>query len=436
MHFLLGYDSIRVMYDNDQLRAHVERIRASGVLGRSPLIRQLFDYLIECSLTGKAPKEIEVAVDVFGKEASFDVSQDAMVRVYIHKLRRKLDEFYAGPGSSEPARIVMPKGAYRFVLEPVEALEEPAVPLPPARQRRWRPWLVGALVTSLVLNVVILLTTYSGVGKPRDELHTVRKNPVWSKLLDGRPIVVVVGDYYIFGESDPASMEVKRMVREFDINSRTELEGYLKAHPEMEDRYLDLELAYLPTAAAFALRDVMPVLAAAGPRVRVALMSDLRPATIKSSHIVYLGYISGLGSLQELVFAASRFSVGDTYDELIDRVTNRHYVSELAGPLRDESKYYEYGYFSTFTGPDDNQIVIIAGTRDIAVMDVAEAVTRPSRLAALTKQSNGQASFEGLYEVYGMENMNLDGKLLVVSKLDTAKIWNERSNAPNIHASR
>jgi len=72
------------MLDTDQLHAHAERIRASGVLGRSRLTRRLFDFLIDCSLTGKAPKEIEVAIDVFGKDARFDVSQDAMVHVHAH----------------------------------------------------------------------------------------------------------------------------------------------------------------------------------------------------------------------------------------------------------------------------------------------------------------------------------------------------------------
>src|SRR5215470_10743981 len=111
------------MSDPELLRAHADRIRESGVLGRSPLMQRLFDFLLDRTLSGKAPKEIEVAVDAFGKGADFDVSQDAMVRVYIHKLRRKLEEFYGGSGASEPVRLSIPKGEYRFV---VEAAEPPA----------------------------------------------------------------------------------------------------------------------------------------------------------------------------------------------------------------------------------------------------------------------------------------------------------------------
>src|SRR5688572_2748099 len=107
--------------DAEQLRASAERIRASGVLGRSPLMQKLFDFLIECSLAGRAPKEIEVAVDALGRGADFDVTQDAMVRVYVHKLRRKLEEYYAGPGARDAQRLTIPKGEYRFALETVTA---------------------------------------------------------------------------------------------------------------------------------------------------------------------------------------------------------------------------------------------------------------------------------------------------------------------------
>ena len=43
------------------LRAEADRLRAGGALGRSTLLTQLFDYLTECSIEGRAPKEIEAA---------------------------------------------------------------------------------------------------------------------------------------------------------------------------------------------------------------------------------------------------------------------------------------------------------------------------------------------------------------------------------------
>ena len=403
------------MSDPAQLREHANRIRASGVLGRSALMLRLFDFLLECSLAGKAPKEIEVALDAFGKGAEFDVSQDAMVRVYVHKLRRKLEEFYSGAGTSEAVRLSIPKGEYRFAVESVVAAPE----APPSRKR----WLMLGLLASLVVNAVVLLSGYLRPSEPHEDIQDVRHSPVWSPILDDdRTIFVVVGDYYIFGETDD-SMEVKRLVREFSINSPQDLEKHLKVHPDLADRYMDLELAYLPTAAAFELRDVLPVLASANKRVRVVPMSQLNPAVIKSAHVIYVGYLSGLGILRDIVFNGSRFAVGESYDEIVDRTTHKRYVSQAATPARGDEQFHDYGYFATFSGPSGNRVVIIAGTRDVGAMHMSETVTSRRGLDALLAKAGKAPGFEALYEVYGMDRLNLDGRLLLESPLDSANIW-------------
>ncbi len=412
--------------DPEMLRAGAERIRTSGVLGRSPLMQKLFDFLIECSLAGRAPKEIEVAVDALGRGGDFDVTQDAMVRVYIHKLRRKLDEYYAGPGAQERVRLSVPKGEYRFAIESVAAAVEPAAVTgePPAgRAAARRKWLAGALAASVLVNLAIAAVLLLRSGEPPDEFREVRSSPVWSKMLnDDRSIFIVVGDYYIFGETDETS-EVRRLVREFEVNSPQDLERYLKRNPDAAARYLDLELAYLPTSSAFALRNLMPVLTAANRRVRLVTTSELNPGVLKSAHIIYVGYLSGLGMLGDLVFAGSRFAVGETFDELVDRNTKKRYISQAAMPPRDDTKYRDYGYFATFSGPSGNQIMVIAGTRDLALMQTSEALTSGKSLAALSQSAGDAPEFEALYEVYGMDRLNLDGKLLLTSKVDSSSIW-------------
>src|ERR1700743_2481588 len=76
------------------LKHAAERIQRAGALGESR-VRRLFDYLLATSLAGRSPKEIAIAMDVFGKGTDFDVGNDALVRVYIHKLRKALHEFHS-----------------------------------------------------------------------------------------------------------------------------------------------------------------------------------------------------------------------------------------------------------------------------------------------------------------------------------------------------
>ena len=437
------------MSDPESLQALAHRIRETGALGRSQLIRKLFDFLIECSATGRAPKETEVAIEVFGKDTGFDVAQDAMVRVYVHKLRRKLEEYYSAAGLGAPFQLTIPKGAYRIVVherdatpaivedlaEPPPALVSgtalsvaPSPALPPPRAPR--RWLLAVLAASVVINLGLAGGLFWHTPRAAAPANPVRSSAVWSRMLDsGRPLWIVLGDYYIFAETD-RNMEVQRLVREFSINSANDLDQYLKLHPEFADRYQDMQLNYLPPSAAYALKDLLPLLADVNTRARVVLASELTPEMLKSSDVIYIGYLSGMGMLSDLVFNGSRFQVGDSFDVLIDRSSGKHYISQAALPVPGEQTYHDIGYFATFAGPSGNQIMIVAGTRDVAVRRMAESITRADSLQQLMTRSGNQRSFEALYDVFAMNGTDLNGTLLLTGKIDTTRIWTDEATAP------
>src|SRR5687768_14859090 len=98
------------MLEREQLSEAAERFRASGSLGKPGPLSRLFDFLLARTLAGEAPKEIEIALEVFGKSPTFDVSQDAVVRVYVHKLRRRLDDFFGKDTQAASGRLTIPKG--------------------------------------------------------------------------------------------------------------------------------------------------------------------------------------------------------------------------------------------------------------------------------------------------------------------------------------
>jgi hypothetical protein len=233
-----------------------------------------------------------------------------------------------------------------------------------------------------------------------------------------------VGDYYIFGELGN-DLNVQRLVREFSVNSRDDLLEFQMMYPDRGNRYVDMELRYLPTSAAHALARVMPILSpssAAERRVRVVLSSQLTPGMLKTADIVYVGYLSALGPLMEPVFAGSRFSVGESFDEIIDDQTGKHYLSEINGYENAGRTTLDYGLISTFDGPTGNRIIILAGTRDVAIRQVAEEATDARSLGGLTPK-DGKAAFEALFRVEAMEHYNMGAQLIAASPLDQASIW-------------
>jgi hypothetical protein len=144
----------------EQVRAELESILASPAFTRSPRLGRLLTYLCAKALAGQADqiKEYSIGVDVMDRPDSFDPTEDAIARVEVHRLRKRLREYYEKEGATDKLRIVVPNGQYVPVflpLPPEQALVEPQPAAPPPR-RRWL-WLGGAGVLALALAVVAVL---------------------------------------------------------------------------------------------------------------------------------------------------------------------------------------------------------------------------------------------------------------------------------------
>jgi hypothetical protein len=407
----------------ERFSAEAARVRASGDLGRSePLIR-LFDFLLERSLAGRAPKEIEVAQEVFGKTTDFDMMLDASVRVYVHRLRRKLAEHYAR-NLSNPSQISIPLGEYRMVLaspQPVdEALERSEATQTSVTWRRGRIWLV---VVAFALINALAWVYYT--GRPSIDSRTTLNN-LWKPITESKqPTLVVMGDYYIFGEATD-SIDVSRLVRDFSINSREDLDEYLMLNPDKIGQYVDVNLHYLPVSSGRALRSLLPVVNAAsepsGIRPQVENMSDLKPEILKNLNIIYVGFLSGLGPLQDPLFNASGFKIGSSFDELVDKASGRRFNSDSGSESNAKTPQRNYGYIASLPGPADNRILIIAGTRDPAVAQMAEVAADQKQMDMIDAKSGGGA-FEALFEVRTLGNLSLGSKLVLVRPIRADSIW-------------
>lgn len=409
-----------------ELLALCQRIMESGVLGRSKNYSALLEYLVQCSLSGKSPKEIEIAVDVFNRGDNFDVAADSSVRVYIHQLRKKLDAYYQSNEKDTVFRIVIPKGQYT-ILAQQRTLISP-VQLSRGEQRSNLRVNNGLLLAVIILLAVNLL--YMGIagrGSTLEISQATSEHPVWNSVLqDDQPILIVMGDYYIFGELN-ANGNVARMVREFNVNSSSDLEEMQFTDFDRAENYLDLDLSYMPEGSAFALARIVPILQEGGKTVNISMMSDLTTADIRENHIVYIGYISGLEKLTDMTFSGSGLSLGRSYDELVNVQTQEYYTSD-AGLPEEGQPFRDYGMFSTFPVSTDTQVVLISGMRDAGLMHTAQALSDSEALNDLVVAIDNDtdeavASFEVLFEVLGIDRMNFDANLVYAELLDTSQIW-------------
>jgi len=113
-------------------QAQIEKLLASRALHGSDSLCKLLRYL--ASQPGKnggsAPKEYQIATEVFGRHEDFDPHLDSLVRVQAGRLRAKLAEYYASEGAGDSLVVELPKGSYALTFHERVAPAAPAVNLP------------------------------------------------------------------------------------------------------------------------------------------------------------------------------------------------------------------------------------------------------------------------------------------------------------------
>lgn len=94
--------------------AALDRLLAGPQFVSSRRLQRFLRFVVNKALTGARDEICEYAlgVEVFDRGQAFDPKSDSIVRVEAARLRRKLAEYYSGPGVVERLQIGLPVGAY------------------------------------------------------------------------------------------------------------------------------------------------------------------------------------------------------------------------------------------------------------------------------------------------------------------------------------
>ena len=436
-------------------RTHLERLLASEQLGKSESGRKLLTYLFERSLRDDAPKETEIAHDVFGKDASFNGAEDSVVRVGVRTLRQKLMEYYAGGGHSDPLQFAIPKGGYRltFIKQNPAAVTTPAtgIALPgngslssgagaysaATSGGGSGPWMWTAAI-ALALLILSLLTNIRFWSVSRSvavdvATQRVRESPVWSNMVDSpRPLTIVLGDLFMFTQIDPKTGHTLT-VRDAEINSSEQLRAILADNPafaaERGQRYVSM----IQKSAAIGMSAVLRIVDTPGRRVEVEVRDDLQADDIRRNDIIYVGPMVGLGPLAGYYQLRSRYRFDSAGPRLIDLNTQKVFIPEgtLGGQRMD------YALVAKFPGPAGNHIMIFtAGLSNAGLLQNVLTLTSPEGLASLAAKVRAKTggalpdAFEALVTVTGFRQTDLTTEIVEVSALPAVRRQEHSDAAP------
>src|SRR5581483_11456699 len=128
--------------EEQAVRDELSRILASVPFRQSQRRQRFLKHIVNETLAGRSERltGYHLALEIFGRPATFDPAVDPFVRIEAARLREKLREYYDTEGQHDPIRIQLPKGTYtpqieflpeqtaRFVQKPVTQEASAKVP--------------------------------------------------------------------------------------------------------------------------------------------------------------------------------------------------------------------------------------------------------------------------------------------------------------------
>jgi hypothetical protein len=420
--------------DPEHVRQQLGKVLSSEQLAKSETSRKLLSYLAERALRDEAPKETEIAFDVFGKDPSFSGAEHSIVRVSVRTLRQKLAEHYAGPGRDSELRFDIPKGGYRLTaapneVAPMQATADPSqataisppdpVPAPPAPGRG--KWLAAAALAALAVSIVLNLYLWNRPGAalaPTDpQLARVRASPLWSDIVTSkRPITLILGDLFMFTQFDPKTGRTLT-VRDAGINSSEELRALLASNPSFATERGQRYVTMLQKTVAVGMASVLHIIDRPGRQIEVLAQDDVSIDQIRNNDVIYLGPLVRLGPLGSHYALQSRYRYSSEGSTITDLATGKTYMPE--GSLGAE--HIDYALAAKFLGPTGNHVMIFtAGARNAGVLQIVRTVTSPEGVASIEKHlrpGGAAGSFEALLTVTGFKQTDLAAEIVNVTPM-------------------
>jgi hypothetical protein len=432
--------------DYDVIRSHLPKLLSSEQLEKSETSQKLLRYLSERALRGETPKETEIAIDVFGRDATFNSAEESLVRVGMRALRRRLRDYYVEAGQNDEYQFVIPKGAYRLSCVPREAAFEPDEPSAtetevsgaqvlatgvgkstvteshraPVAHRWLRTWSITA---SVLLLVAVLVNAYLWLNRTRlsldPEAAELARTPFWSGIIDSdRPLMLVIGDGFMYTNVDPLTGRVQ-LIRDRAINSSEELRIFLAENPSIAQGRGQRYTSMLQKSTTIGMATVLRLVSHPGRQVEVRPRDDLQVDDLQKYDIIYIGPLSRLGPIAGYYELQSRYRYESKTSSVRDVVSGKSYVPE--GELTD--KHTEYALAARFIGPGGHRILILTpGGRNSGMMLTVRTFMSTERLQEIARRliashKSLPDSFEALLSVTSFGQTDVAAEILDVHPL-------------------
>lgn len=432
---------------NQDILASLQRILESRTFSHSTTLRKALEFVVRTSIDAphEPIKEYSVATEALGRGSGFDPKVDNVVRVQMHRLREKLEDFYREEGHGEQFRIIIPRGQYspEYVKsssnEPPSAEGLPKSANPPGKPLKSRRVIMlwAAIVVLVVSNAFFAGTLLTSKTVERATTLAPSLKSFWRPFLSSNdePLIVFAnpallvdkqGNMYRYNSPDILSMAMGTRVS--GLTAGNALLG--TSHEDGPFYYFD---SFTGTGELVAATDITHFLTLHGQHYvieRSLLASD---EEIMRKNVIFLGgnkedrLLGKLPLQQELLFEPpppNKYAMGS-------------YIRDLDPPPGHPSTYHlqldpktgaivvGYALISLLPNFSANRYVLdVGGLTTLGTQAAAKFATSKYYMTGLEQMLGPSAFrtgrtpyFQALLQISVRDGVPLKGKCILIHKL-------------------
>ncbi len=339
--------------------------------------QDLLKYLIEKSEKDGSIKEIEIAIDVFGKDSSFDPNTNPLIRSYISNLRKKLEHYYLTTEDQYAYRLEVPKGQYLVNYIHTAGRNESK------KTNKYIRMIYPAIIILLILFITYQQFEAPSAIKSSSRLSSA-PNPVWREflLVNSQPTIIVLGDYLFMAKKNDGTDRM--FLRNTKINSEKQFQQYEEKYPGIYSNYEISKFTYLRPSASLGLLEVLRVLGNSNKNVSIKLASQLKWEDLEKHNIIFLGTFKTLYQLDTLITQTNlRFNVEPSSLKIIGN--NADTVKSFEVSWISSNYQNDYSVLLKMPGSKNNTMLFCLGFSEIGVMDAINSAVDPNFVPRIQK---------------------------------------------------
>ena len=358
------------------VRAVLERVLGSHLFRGSRRCQILLRHIIEQTLAGGTGslKERTLGIEVFGRPADYDTSQDPIVRASAAEIRKKLAQYYQERGHESEGRIELPSGSYIAEFHFSSPVEVPVIAASRPLKRNVVIALAAVAVALLILALTLVLPEWR-----RSDLDRL-----WSPEVKAPGTVLVcVG---LQAAYNPRSVQAQDAI-EGVIPPQSDAPG--PHRPIREEDLVLLRDRYVALDDAICLVRLTSLLEKYHKPYRIRAERFTSFADLRDTPAVLIGAFDNPWTLRTT--SQLRFTFSKDGERDIGMVFDRQHPENTACKLTNSWPNWDvpidYAIVSRLLDPaTDRPVIIAAGLTQYGTIGAGEFLTNPEYFSEAVRQ--------------------------------------------------